>query len=72
MKNIKRHINQVEMMLAVSEKNRQAGAVGRISSGDSALDSFQVESIRAIVDVAKTLNTLLDSMDRLISTEEEE
>lgn len=72
MKNIQRHINEVEMMLAVSEKNRQAGAAGRLSSGDSALSFFEAESIRAIVDVAKTLNTLLDSMDRLITTEEED
>lgn len=65
MKNITRHINMVEMLLALYKKNRQSSALSKVSP-------LQIESIQAIVDVAKTLNTLLDSMDRLITTEEEE
>jgi len=65
MKNIKRHINEVEAMLAVSEKSKNIAGIGRFSP-------FEIESIRAIVDVAKGLNDLLDFMDRLIPTEEED
>lgn len=65
MKNIEKHIAKVEMMLAISEKEKQRSGEGRFTS-------FEVEAIQAIVDVAETLNTLLDSMDRLISIEEED
>jgi molybdenum-dependent DNA-binding transcriptional regulator ModE len=63
--NITKHIKNVERMLAVDEIERQQG-------GHNRLNSPETESIKAVVGVAKTLNDLLYSMDRLITTEEED
>ena len=65
MRDIKRHINYVGMMLTVDENERKKTKHSRFTG-------FEVDSIRAIIDVAKALDTLLDSMDRLITTEEED
>ena len=65
MRNIERHINAVERMLASSAQRGQKHGLPLFSFGEA-------ESLRAIVDVAKTINNLLDQMDRLVRAEDGE
>ena len=54
------------MMLAISKKNRQENVVDRLT-----FTIFEIESIQAVVDVAKRFNDLLDLMNRYIEIEED-
>ena len=65
MKDIKRHISMVEMLLALYKKDRRSSPLSNVSC-------LQIDSIQAVLDVAKTFNDLLNSMDRLIPSEEGE
>ena len=67
MKTISQHINVVERMLDLDEQNKRKDPR---YPGKFVL--FEVESIKAILNIAKALDGVLNLMNRLITHEEED